>query len=511
MLHDRAETGADEVGRGEGEEPRHGPGKQVPVTRGGKDGGGGAQGSALARALGRLGRLVVHPVPLLVLQLLVVYGARHQEHGFRPAHMPDTASYLRLAEAKTVAGALSSYRTYGYPLFLRLVGGGEVDTAQVPRIQFGLYSLAILLFWLALRRYTRSRWWAFAGATPLAYAWVIDLMPEIMTDVLAVTVILVVVSLVLLLAARPAAPLLWTGLALAVFAAYQIRPSTLFLIFWVPLAAAALRLCRGGHLGPGLLRWLSGLALATVLPFFLFAGLRLAVVGHFGLVPFGGTNLVGVAACFLDASVVEELPEEHRDLARRMLELRQKKGLQPMTSTSDPFVSFRQYGINIWQVAFVATGPRIRRLGRRLAERGQIAPGALRNKRNQLLTGVARSIIRARPWLYLRWVRSAVLYGLRGLAGRPWIVWPFVLLVCSTPMLALRRAAGASPGPGRPEGRPLLGIFIMGASYFLVYLVLLSMVSWPFPRYASAMIIFLPAVLCMQLFAVCRRLLRLRR
>ncbi len=60
--------------------------------------------------------------------------------------------------------------------------------------------------------------------------------------------------------------------------------------------------------------------LATTLPFLLFAGLSLAVVGHLGLVPFGGTNLVDLAACLLDAYVVRQLPEEHRGPARRMLE-----------------------------------------------------------------------------------------------------------------------------------------------------------------------------------------------
>lgn len=451
----------------------------------------------------------IAPLALLVLQLVLLYAAQQRIHGFRPAHMPDTRSYLQSARSSTLEVALSDYRTTGYPLFLRLLGGGQVNTARVPAAHLTLYSLAILLFWLGLRRYTGSAWLAFAGATPLPYAWVVDLMPEIMTDVLAVTLTLVVVSVLLILATRPASPLLWAALAFSVFATYQVRPATVFLIAWAPLVAAVLRLCRERRAVPGLIRWLSGLALATILPYLLFAALRLVVVGHFGLVAFGGTNLAGVTACLLDDEVVEELPEEHRRRAGVMVRRRRARKFEPMTRDSDPFESFRQYSDNIWDVALPLVNAQLRQQ-RRLAKQGAVTPDPLqpRIRRNKILTELSRAIIRARPGLYLRWVRSSVFYGLRSLAERPWILWPFVLLGCSALYLALRRATGGGAGLQPPADRRLLGVLILGVSYFLIYLFLLSLVSWPSPRYASAMIVFLPSVLCMQLFALWRRILQ---
>lgn len=469
----------------------------------------GVADSGVRSAPGRWRRDLLAPLALLALLIFFVYRDLDRQHGFRPAFLPDTASYLELAEAPTLEWALAHYRTNGYPIFLELVGGGRVDTARVPHAQFAFYSLAILLFWLGLRRYTGSGWLAFAGAAPLPFAWVVDLIPEVMTDVLAVTLTLLAVSLALLLATRPAAALLWAAVAATVFATYQVRPSAVFLVVWLPLAAAVLRVCRERRMARDLPRWLLGLGLATFLPWLLFATLRLALVGHFGLVAYGGTNLAGVTASFLDDEVVRQLPVDLQRPARFVLRQRRALGFEPMTLESDHRAAFEQYSVNIWDFAIPAANQEIRR-HRKRARQGELAPDSLRPRirRNQILTELSRAIIRARPRLYLRWVRGSFLRGLGRLAERPWIVWPFVLLGVSAFYLALRRAGGRDTGPRPPEHRLLLGILILAVSYFLIYLVTVSLVSWPSPRYTAAMIVFLPSALCMLLWEAWRRILR---
>ncbi len=375
----------------------------------------------------------------------------------------------------------------------------------MPTIQFVCYGVAVLLFWLGLRLYTGDPWLALAGAVPLPHAFVVDLMPEILTDALAAALTIAVAAALLGLAARPGSRLLLGALTAAVFATYQVRPAAVFLIGWVPLMAAVLRLARERPPEPGRRRWLLGIGLATVLPYLLFAGARRIAVGHFGLVAFGGTNLAGVTACFLDDGLVAELPQEHRPLARAMLRVRQRSGWRPLTPADDVRDWFPQFSDNIWLVAVGAAEARLRvEEGERLA-RGSAEPADARPKRirrNEMLTRASRAIIRARPRLYLKWVAGAVGYGFGRLGGQRWVVVPLALLAASWALLKVYRARGAG-GPA-PAAAPLRAVAALGLSYFALYLLLLAAVSWPFPRYFSATILFLPSVLCMYLYALWR-------
>ncbi len=461
-------------------------------------------------APGRMLRGPLLPLALLVAQLLAVYLLDGRVHGWKPARMPDSQSYVQAARATSFTQAVSHYRTYGYPLFLRLVAAGGTRVGHLPSLQFALYGLAVVLLWGALRSYVGSPWLAFAGATPLPWAYVVDLMPEVMTDPLAATLTVTVAAVALALAVRPANRPLWLALVLAVMAAYQVRPAAVFLVGWAPLAAVVLRLGREGRPGRGLWRWGAGLALVTLVPYLAFAGARRLAVGHFGLVSFGGTNLAGVAACFLDEELVAELPPEHRPLAATMLRIRrQRLGWEPMTAGADTRQWFFQYSDNIWRVAITAAETQLRKEERRLAASGAAPddPRPRRVRRNEMLNGAARAILRARPRLYLQWVRDSLLYGLGSLAGRPWIVWPLALLGGSLLALVVRRGAAALPSVGDPDGRAVGAILVLALSYFVIYLGLLSLVSWPFPRYFSAMILLLPSALALALVDVWRRLL----
>ena len=466
-------------------------------------------------------------VPFLLLALLIGLAAADHWHdgAFQTVKHPDTDSYLKALNATTLEAALAHYRTYGYPLFFRLLGWLGLGWPGLPYLQAAVYYGAVVLFFFAVRSYAGSAWLAFAAALPLIYAEIFVQVGLLQPDFLSAALALIATALLLLLAVRPASPALWTALPLVVFATYQVRPATVFLIGWIPLAGWLLRWLRSGG-GPARhLRWATLLAVVTIVPYLGFAGLRLALVGHFGLVSFGGFNLSAVATSFLDDDLVRSLPDEHRTLARRILRRREARGWQPMTLGADSLTWFQQYNDNLWRVSSAAAWTQLRsqrRTVRRLERAGEAIenPALLQIGRrprvlvNERLSELARAILHRRPVLYTKWVRDAMLYGLARLPGSVWIRWPTVLLVLSVVPAALiqrarrRRSDDQAAGAARrglEESYAAIGLAILGISYAAIYMFLTSLVSFPFERYYLSIVLLLPTALCALLFEVWRR------
>ncbi len=83
----------------------------------------------------------------------------------RPIPVPDTESYHVLARKETVEGALTHYRTYGYPLLIRVFGRSEL-----PGRELWIYFFGVICFFGGVAAYTGSGWLAVAAASPLVYA-----------------------------------------------------------------------------------------------------------------------------------------------------------------------------------------------------------------------------------------------------------------------------------------------------------------------------------------------------
>ena len=302
------------------------------------------------------------------------------------------------------------------------------------------------------------------------------------------------------------------GVAVGVFAAYQLRPAAVFLVALVPVLGVALRWLRNSSDWRGILRWSVGLAAVTLVPFLLFCGLRWVTVGHFGVVSFGGTNLAGMAASFVDRRVVRELPQEHRLLARRLHSRRAQIGWRPMRLDSDIFEYFGQYSDNIWKVARPAARQTYRQHQRRVVEEpgeSQWDPRPAEVVQNEMLGSASKAIIRLTPKHYFKWFTNAVLLGLRNLLGYVWIVAPLWVVFLSLPILILRKGAGAeAPEACRSvRTRALIALLILGVGYFAAYLLLVSVVSYPARQYLVSMTLFLPSAICVQLFEIWRRIL----
>ncbi len=453
-------------------------------------------------------RLIRHPLSWLILVLLATYLGFAATGGLKPVKTRDSPSYITASRVETLEEALSLHRTMGFPLALRLLADQDGSFEAVPRIQLLAYLASILLFWHAVRRYTASRWLAFAAALPLPFAGVMILVNKIGPDFLAAACTVCALSLLLLLTVRTTSRLLWVALPLAVFSSYQLRPAGVLLVPFIPVFGTVLWLCGGGGWSRRLARWAGGLALAMLLPWTLFAGLRWVVVGDFGLVSFGGCNMSGMVASFLSPEVIADLPPEHRSMAGRIYNRRVRRRWAPLTVNDDPAPWFEQYSDNMWHISMEVGKAQLKRESRRAFAAGEGDRKGLRPtwrvELNKRLTSLSWAVIRTRPLLYLRWVRASFLYGIGQLPSFAWIVWPLVLLAASWPMAWLH---ADREGPKAGSDRSLLGLFLLGTGFFAGYLLVLALVSFPFQRYLVSTTLLLPSVLSAELFAVWSRVL----
>lgn len=447
------------------------------------------------------------------LQLVVTLFVLAVAGGLEYVRHPDTPSYLKAAQAESWTEALSHNRAIGYPLFLRTVTSTGLWLRPVPPIQFLLFFGSLLLFWYAIRRLSGSGWLAWSVVLPMPWAGIMALGSVVLPDFLAGTAAIVAVSCLLMLVAGPARTVWWMGLGVAVFCAYQLRPAAVFLVAFIPLLALALRWLFGEQGMRSQAQWLAAVAAVTLLPFLMFCSWRWIAVGHFGVVSFGGPNQAGMAANFLDPQLVRELPPEHRRLARIILRGRRERGWETMQMSSSAVEHFAQYSDNIWRIALPAAQreyKRMRALPEGDAERIEGMDRPARVVQNEMLSRLSRATVQSRPALYFKWVTSAQVYGLKQLTGYIWIWGPTLLVLFSVPIFLLAtRSAEARESDLDPEiFSTLIALLVLGVGYFGAYLVLVSLVSFPFERYFVSLTLFLPSALTAQMFVMWRRVLK---
>lgn len=129
---------------------------------------------------------------------------------------------------------------------------------------------------------------------------------------------------------------------------------------------------------------------------------------------------------------------------------------------------------------------------------------------NEMLSRTSRAIVRLRPGLYFKWMTSAQVYGLKQLTGYIWIWAPALLALLSMPVfLVATRSAGAGKSDLDPKIlSTLVALLVLGTGYFAAYLLLVSLVSFPFTRYFVSLTLFLRSALTAQLFVMWRRVLK---
>ena len=246
----------------------------------------------------------------------------------------DSQSYLNFP-MDNPADMLVQIRTVGYPIFLKLIKIFSPDLNMLPQLQISFFFVAIFVFYVALRIYGLTKWTAFVAVSPLFYQrFILAFSPGLMADVPAAALAILSVSFLFVVTARGHLVFAWIGLALSVFFAYQFRPAYVFLVPLVPVLGLVLITLRGPSAGPSRLFNTFGAAAvaSTVLPFLIFCTLRFVVVGQFGLVSFGGLNVIPTTIQFLTKDVVKHLDQDLQPLAQALIEARDrldvKRGLR---------------------------------------------------------------------------------------------------------------------------------------------------------------------------------------
>ena len=120
------------------------------------------------------------PLALVSALLLIVLASWQRTDALRARAVPDTESYVRAARSANLEEALSNYRTYGYPLVLKMARS-DGRFSRLPLLQALAYLFSVLLFWFGVRAYYGSPWMALAAAAPLPWAAITSQVPILRT------------------------------------------------------------------------------------------------------------------------------------------------------------------------------------------------------------------------------------------------------------------------------------------------------------------------------------------
>ncbi|MEZ6033822.1 MAG: hypothetical protein R3C17_12075 [Planctomycetaceae bacterium] len=354
---------------------------------------------------------------------------------FHAVETYDTAGYLHVKWESPV-DVLRDVRTPGYPLFLLIFRTISSNPDLIPLTHFVVYATSVFVFYSGLRRLSGDTTRSFVGASAVIYARVLQgYVSVISTDTLAAAVGIFVCGLIMLRLCSPGG-LISAFLLLAVTAAWMIRPAYLFLVPFVPFMtwmfypvlrpSDPARKSRNWHCMTTLL--------LVSMPLIFYSTLRLSVVGRFGIVSFGGFNMLGIAGQFLVDSDVPLLSEDLRDLAAAAIQRRDSGKLETREHDDLPVTNYMRmesrYDLTIWHIFSDSSQSN--------AERDSV-------KVNSQMRRLAQEIIRLHPGQYLTWLVKASRQAVRKIA------WDFadnglgcLLLMLAAVVVVLNGCRGGS-------------------------------------------------------------------
>ena len=439
-----------------------------------------------------MSRLLRHPWFLLVVQIAVLACLLVMLGRFRPEVVPDTASYANFPLTQPEA-ALRQIRPFLYPLVLACSSLLGADFAAVPALHFVAHVAAVVLFMRALRAWKCPPTQAMVVASGLLWSSTLQRYQQcIAPDTLALSVAIGAVSFLLMLIRSPSKRGLWLMLGVCLFATYQMRPAYLFMLPLIPLLAVPLDwLARpASDFSRATTRQLTLRLLAVaMLPLLLFATLRWVVVGHFGLVSFGGYNAAGVMGQFLTDDMTEELPVEVQALAKNALRRRDAlvtgSSLNAEVTTSYSMIESR-FDTYTWQIYAPAA-------------RDQAPDDLLLT--NSLLAKLARSIGFRKPRYYAIWLVKAGHRGTYTIFSELLFNQAVLLLLAAYVLIHLRivwlRRTGSLPASvvsgDHTDITSMLLLIALAFSFSKLALVILT--TPPLGRFMEAAGVFYPAVL----------------
>ncbi len=428
---------------------------------------------------------------------------------FHPVRVGDTPDYEQFPFT-TLAEAFTYPRTVGYPLFLQLTALFAPSHGAAAAINLVFHVVAVFVFWLGLKRVIRSEWTSMAVASSLLYSNILLRYGNCLAaDSLASSLTIATIGwLMLTLFSETRRHFHWWGLALLVFAAYQVRPAYLFLVPLIPVLGLSL-FWLVTPTAPTRRQWRSitvNLVLIVLLPYMAFCTARWLTVGHSSLVSFGGNNFAAITCMYITQDDVEALPADVRPLAEAVVRNRQEIAQKNPGYTAEATRSYMEietpFDINIRQVCVRAARETC----------GDDWPQV-----DKTLWRFAFAVVAEKPSYYATWLVKAFIRGVYMIVSE-YVMNPvyflliFAIGITHAGSVILRKRSGGETGDTDPtffiEANALT---LIAVSFAMANVLLVIITSPALGRFMDAAGVFFACVLVRALanrIVVCRQLIR---
>lgn len=418
------------------------------------------------------------PYLLTLVQAVILSFFSYHAGGFRLVLESDSSGYFNFP-FDSFSDALSHTRTIGYPIFLKCIHFFSSDWSVLPLVQWVIHVLSVFLFLFSLKRFGFSDGLALFTVSPLLYLDLVRIYScRVLTESLSCSLTIITLSFLFLVVQSFRNKLYWIGLVIFLFASYQVRPANLILIGLIPLLGMIFFVFSPKFLeGKGRSKALGmGLLAAAIIPYLFFGLTRWYIVGHFGLVSFGGYNLSGITLQILSKDVIKELPPHLQDYAMRLHEEQIRRNLVKENEQGPKYdyeLWYKRFNPTCHQIAYAVT---------------QSLVGNDMVLINQKLTEISIAIIKVRFSIYLTWVMKVCVESIKFIFSIHLVFYPFLFLLCldvlfitgcETYKVVYKKydehfSRGASGNAS---------IYILMITYSFLNMFLIAVVEQPLPRY----------------------------
>lgn len=426
-------------------------------------------------------------IGLLALQAVGVGAYLAGTGQWIPVEFPDTPSYANYPFT-TFIEAFSYFRTPGYPLFLQFCQRFGANYRAVPWITYLIWVIAVVTFWRGLRTILSDPLARLLAASTLFYAnTLLGYLPMLGTDTLAAALGIACVGTTLIWSQREPKPTLSFTfvISLLVSLSWLVRPAYVFLVPLTPLVGALVLRRQGEGMGARARRRVVVLVFATFLPLLAYSGIRHAYVGEFGVVSFGGYNLIGLVGQFIDGQPTPWLTPAQQELVDAADANRRRPNERYQTYSQLDRRNYARienlYDVTIWTVYAPAARERF---------------GTSDLAVNRGLGELGLTIVRHCPVDYVVWLvkatRQAVRKVVGDLAANPVYLAIIGVLVGSQVLWTIRFSGSDIPSHDG-SGERLL--FVIVVTYLTFNLFLVILVCPPLGRFTDAGAVLAPTIL----------------
>jgi hypothetical protein len=265
----------------------------------------------------------------------------------------DTARYLN-APTHSLTLMLEDMRTPGYPLFLDMIestGGLQIT----PWVQGGIWLCSVGAFMAALAAW-RIRPVSLAAVAiglinhQFLHYWARLVLSD--SQAMSLAMIATACCMESLRGARTSwrDPWLWLTVIFT-FAAILTRPAFLFLLVLWPLVFGWWRWSEERRTLLASLAEAIQVAVQCCVPLVLYSTMRWALVGHFGLVSFGGYNIIGITGQFLQTEDIPMLSPDLQETAQEILKRRDQSAIYALQQGDRFWDMLERFNPMVWQIA----------------------------------------------------------------------------------------------------------------------------------------------------------------